>query len=270
MEWNFVLSNPEGKPPCLENWKNDTYLKLDNDKMSFTTTQWNFATARGTVFVSQGRWYNFLLFISFQYSLIRYYDLTVKSSGQARIGWCSQNYAPESTYVGCGSDQDSWGWDGSSQKAYHDEKKNSSGKTYGEYWNAYDLSLSCLTIFLIYSNDIIGTSIDFDLNEIRYYRNGKDMGVAFRANKFPALHPCIRYSIVQRFFHFRIIYFLVSIVVAKWRSTLDQPSSTALLAIMEWIQLLTRLKKRIFWTFSFNITVCVPLATCHCSLSLLL
>ena len=36
------------------------------------------------------------------------------------------------------------------------------------------------------------TSIDFDLNEIRYYKNGKDLGVAFRANKFPALHPCIR------------------------------------------------------------------------------
>jgi hypothetical protein len=171
MSNNFTYSNPGvievttqgSKPPCLENWKNDTYLKLENDKMSFTTTQWNFATARGTVFVSAGRWY---------------YDLTIKTSGQARIGWCSQNYAPESNHVGCGSDQDSWGWDGSQQKTFTDEKKNSTGKTYGEYWNA---------------NDIIGTSIDFDLNEIRYYKNGKDMGVAFRANKFPALHPCISF-----------------------------------------------------------------------------
>jgi hypothetical protein len=97
MSNNFTYSNPGvievttqgSKPPCLENWKNDTYLKLENDKMSFTTTQWNFATARGTVFVSAGRWY---------------YDLTIKTSGQARIGWCSQNYAPESNHVGCGSD----------------------------------------------------------------------------------------------------------------------------------------------------------------------
>jgi len=58
------------------------------------------------------------------------------------------------------------------------KKKNSTGKTYGEYWNV---------------NDTIGTSIDFDLNEIRYYRNGKDMGVAFRSNKFPSLHPCLSF-----------------------------------------------------------------------------
>jgi len=116
MSNNFTYSNPGvieistqgGKPPHLENWKNDTYLKLEADKMSFSTSQWNFATARATVCVTQGRWY---------------YELSIKTSGQARIGWASQNYAPESNYVGCGSDQDSWGWDGSQQKAYFDEKK---------------------------------------------------------------------------------------------------------------------------------------------------
>lgn len=62
------------------------------------------------------------------------------------------------------------------------------------------------------SNDIIGTSIDFDLNEIRYYKNGKDMGVAFRANKFPALHPCIRYGYhLAHLEYFRFLSFLSNI-----------------------------------------------------------
>jgi hypothetical protein len=45
----------------------------------------------------------------------------------------------------------------------------------------------------IIRNDVIGTSVDFDLNEIKYYKNGKDLGVAFRSNKFPTLHPCVSF-----------------------------------------------------------------------------
>jgi hypothetical protein len=91
MSNSFTYSNPGvieistqgGKPPCLDNWKNDTYLKLEADKMSFSTSQWNFATARATVCVTQGRWY---------------YEMSIKTTGQARVGWASQNYAPESNY----------------------------------------------------------------------------------------------------------------------------------------------------------------------------
>jgi len=62
------------------------------------------------------------------------------------------------------------------KRSFTMKKKNSTGKTYGEYWN---------------TGDILGTSVDFDLNEIRYYKNGKDMGIAFRSNKFPTLYPCV-------------------------------------------------------------------------------
>jgi hypothetical protein len=75
--------------------------------------------------------------------------MTVKTSGQARVGWCTSNYAPESNYVGCGSDQDSWGWDGSQLKAYYDEKKNAGGKTYGEYWAVYVLLFHPFFLFFL-------------------------------------------------------------------------------------------------------------------------
>jgi len=166
---NHTYSNPgvieiSGTgPPVLENWRNDSQLKLETNKLSFTVSSWNYGTCRANVAVTTGRWY---------------YELSIKTTGQARIGWANSKYAPESNYVGVGSDSDSWAWDGSQTTAYHNEKQSGTNKTFGEYWS---------------NNDIIGCSVDFDLCEIRYYKNGKDLGAAFKIMKMPTLHPCVSF-----------------------------------------------------------------------------
>jgi len=100
----------------------------------------------------------------------------IVSSGSARIGWSTEDYKPESRYDGVGSDGDSWGWDGSKKQSFHDEKKTSAVE-YGDYWA---------------NGDIIGVSLDFDMREIHYYKNNKDLGTAFKnirtSNPFM---PCI-------------------------------------------------------------------------------
>jgi len=101
----------------------------------------------------------------------------MRSRGSARLGWATITYAPESDYEGVGSDGDSWGWDGSKNQKYHDEKKDDSTKTYGQNWN---------------SGEIVGCSLDFDAQEIKYYINGRDLGVAFKNVKtLNPLLPCL-------------------------------------------------------------------------------
>lgn len=69
--------------------------------------------------VAKGRWY---------------FEVTLRGRGSARIGWATENYKPESDYEGVGSDGDSWGWDGSKQQKYHNEKKDESTKSFGQSW----------------------------------------------------------------------------------------------------------------------------------------
>jgi len=144
--------------PVLENWTNDSQVNIKGS--TFSVNSYNFGTARATVKVAQGRWY---------------YEVKIITSGSARIGWATEDYKPESRYDGVGSDADSWGWDGSRKQAYHDEKKHS-GTEFGDYWS---------------NGDIIGVSLDFDLREMHYYRNNKDMGVAFKnVRTSNPLMPC--------------------------------------------------------------------------------
>jgi len=153
------ITNTSGAP-VLDNWTNDTQVTIKNG-LSLSVSSYNFGTARATVKLCQGRWF---------------YEVKIVSSGQARIGWSTEDYKPESRYDGCGSDGDSWGWDGSRKQAFHDEKKTSSVE-YGEYWS---------------NGDIIGVSLDFDLREIHYYRNNKDLGCAFKNIRTSnPLMPCI-------------------------------------------------------------------------------
>lgn len=61
---------------------------------------------------------------------------------------------------GVGDDETSYAYDGNRIK-----KWNAMQQPYGEGWTA---------------GDIIGTEIDFDKKEIKFWRNDKDLGVAFK------------------------------------------------------------------------------------------
>jgi len=157
------LLDPNGNPPILENFSNNSPVTITN-KLTCSVSSYNWGTARCGVKAFKGRWY---------------YEVKIVSSGSARLGWATQNYAPESSYDGAGSDSDSYGWDGSKKTIHFDDKKSgkSGGTPYGDYWN---------------TNDYIGCLLDFDNLCMSYTKNGKSMGVAFKNIKIinPFL-PCV-------------------------------------------------------------------------------
>jgi len=149
--------------PVLENWTGNGSVHVARDGQSFTAdSYYSWGSARANVKVFRGRWY---------------FEVTMRSRGSARIGWATESYAPENDYEGVGSDGDSWSWDGSKQRKYHDEKKDDSTKNFGSSWS---------------SGDVVGFSLDFDAQEIRYYLNGRELGVAFKnVMTLNPLMPCL-------------------------------------------------------------------------------
>lgn len=93
--------------------------------------------------------------------------------GLAQIGWCTLQ-TPFNADTGVGDDETSYAYDGNRRLKWHIDKE-----MYGEIWGA---------------GDVIGTLIDFERQEITFYRNGKSLGVAFNKIKtgpncayFPAI-----------------------------------------------------------------------------------
>jgi len=81
------------------------------------------------------------------------------------IGWCTDKCNIQTNnYTGIGHDTESWSYDGSYQAAWHGSSSNQ--KRYGEHWS---------------SGDIIGCVLDLESKQMSFYRNGKDLGVAFTA-----------------------------------------------------------------------------------------
>jgi len=99
------------------------------------------AWAKGNVHVSGGKWY---------------YEVRIVTNAQMQLGWSTVNFNPKTNSPG-----DSWTFDGSKQQKF---RNNTGGSNYGEYWN---------------NGDVIGCSVDVDTKAIQYWRNGKDMGIAF-------------------------------------------------------------------------------------------
>ena len=90
-----------------------------------------------------------------------------------QIGWCTLQ-TPFSRESGVGDDDTSYAFDGYRVKKWHVQSTD-----YGQQWAV---------------GDIIGTVIDFQTKEISFYRNEKDLGVAFKGIKtgpnmayFPAI-----------------------------------------------------------------------------------
>jgi hypothetical protein len=87
------------------------------------------------------------------------YEIQLGSSGILQIGWTPPN-ARFTSEEGIGDSAHSFAYDGKRQR-----KWNTTAAPYGDRWAA---------------GDVISCAIDMDMGTIRYWRNGKDLGVAFR------------------------------------------------------------------------------------------
>jgi len=110
----------------------------------------NFETVRADVKVKGGKWY---------------YEVKLLGYGKMHIGWCTDKCNIQmNSYNGIGHDTESWAYDGNYQAAWHGSSSNQ--KRYGEHWN---------------NGDVIGCVLDLESKSMSFYRNGKDLGVAFNA-----------------------------------------------------------------------------------------
>jgi len=137
----------------------------ENGKSASVSGYYNWGSVRGPMKAFRGRWY---------------YEVSLQTNGQMRVGWATEQYKPGDGDA-VGSSPDSWGWEGSNKQLFHDpQNKNNKGidgVAYGENWG---------------NGDIIGCCIDFDLREIKFSRNGRSLGVAFKnVNTINALLPCV-------------------------------------------------------------------------------
>ncbi|KAI8083959.1 uncharacterized protein B0P05DRAFT_535605 [Gilbertella persicaria] len=92
------------------------------------------------------------------------YEVVLESSGLMQVGWVTEHFEfdPEGGQ-GVGDDIYSYGYDGDRSKKWHG-RFTSVKTSYGLKWA---------------EGDVITCAIDLDAGEIRYYKNGHDMGVAF-------------------------------------------------------------------------------------------
>lgn len=92
------------------------------------------------------------------------FEVVLESSGLMQVGWVTDHFEfdPEGG-KGVGDDTYSYGYDGNRSKKWHGYY-TSMRTSYGLKWA---------------EGDVITCAIDMDDAEIRYYKNGKDMGVAF-------------------------------------------------------------------------------------------
>ena len=104
----------------------------------------NFSSCRASVCVIKGKWQ---------------YETTLETAGIQQLGWATF-VCPFTNEEGVGDAQDSYAYDGKRVR-----KWNVNCEQYGQPW-------AC--------GDVIGSCIDLDKREIRFYRNGVDLGVAFR------------------------------------------------------------------------------------------
>jgi len=164
----------EGKPE-LENWLACKNVEIHANSCS--VLDYEIKTIRAALKVSKG---------------VHYYEVRLTEGTSVKLGWALDTFKPRE-YDGVGCDADSWGWDCSRQKIYHNTpgsgqnhynswSNSDTGKTYGEYCSA---------------GDIIGCLINFEEKIISYSRNKSDLGVAFRLTSLKQgglFHPCISLS----------------------------------------------------------------------------
>lgn len=102
-----------------------------------------FSSARANACVWKGKWM---------------YEVILETSGIQQLGWATLS-CPFSDHKGVGDADDSYAYDGKRLS-----KWNKEAERYGQLWVV---------------GDVIGCCIDFDRDEILFYRNGVSLGVAF-------------------------------------------------------------------------------------------
>lgn len=92
------------------------------------------------------------------------FEVKLETDGLMQVGWANEHFEfdPEGG-KGVGDDSHSYGYDGYRAKKWHGRYSNMR-TSYGSKWA---------------EGDIITCAIDMNMGEIRYYKNGQDMGVAF-------------------------------------------------------------------------------------------
>lgn len=141
---------------CLVNQEN--HLQVRNDS-------WTFETVRATHCVPAILDSDHMIGKENQDKPHKYaFEVILESSGLMQVGWVTEQFQfdPEGG-KGVGDDAHSYGYDGHRSKKWHG-RYNDMRTSYGLKWA---------------EGDIITCAIDMDVGEIRYYKNGEDMGVAF-------------------------------------------------------------------------------------------
>ncbi|RLN96463.1 hypothetical protein BBJ28_00010025 [Nothophytophthora sp. Chile5] len=89
-----------------------------------------------------------------------FYEVEVVTSGLIQVGWIDSYFQGSSDQgEGVGDHAHSWSYDGNRQRRW-----NSGSSSYGEKWKA---------------GDIIGCLLDFNAQEMTFFRNGINLGVAY-------------------------------------------------------------------------------------------
>ncbi|KAI8079435.1 SPRY domain-containing protein [Thamnidium elegans] len=112
------------------------------------------------------------------------FEVKLESDGLMQIGWVNDQFEFDAEGGnGVGDDTNSYGYDGCRVKKWHG-KYSSMRTSYGLKWA---------------EGDIITCTIDMDLGEISYYKNGQDMGVAFYGISISCVwYPAISLSTGQQ------------------------------------------------------------------------
>lgn len=140
---------------CVINHEN--YLQVRNDSWTFESVR---ATRCVPAIVEREDNEDEEESISNKYA----YEVKLESDGLMQIGWVNENFEFDAEGgSGVGDDTHSYGYDGCRAKKWHG-KYCSMRTSYGLKWA---------------EGDIITCAIDMDIGEIRYYKNGEDMGAAF-------------------------------------------------------------------------------------------
>eukprot|EP01035_Chromulina_nebulosa_P018786 gene18786-24553_t len=120
-----------------------------------------------------------------------YYECTLLTDGLIQIGWASSQFRCDPLCgQGVGDNYHSWAFDGLRSK-----KWNVSCESYGKRWKV---------------GDVVGTLLDMDLLEIRFYVNGEDLGPAYdkcsQYDMYPAISLNVRQTIRVNFGSYRFMY----------------------------------------------------------------
>lgn len=109
-----------------------------------------------------------------------YFEATVTDEGLCRVGWSTQQ-----ANLDLGTDRFGYGFGGTGKK--------SNNKQFDDYGEAFGM------------HDVIGCLLDLDKLEIRYTKNGVDLGLAFRVNnnlKDETFYPAVVLKNAEMNFNF--------------------------------------------------------------------